>query len=448
MDVDNVSEETPSEAPQQAIELPDEVIQRPKILLVDDEQPILNALRRVLMRLKCDIQTATSVDQALELLHADTTPTDLIISDMRMPGRDGASLLAEVAEIWPNTERILLTGYSDMESTIAAINKGKISLYLEKPWDDNHLRDLVERTLKRVRMQQRNSYLEQLAVKQNKELQALNSSLQQKVDERTTELRNTLAELRTHYKGTIHMLARLIEQRLAGSRAITTDILWAADAMSERLQFNDQQASVLRYSVMLRNIGKVSFADELLTTPYTQLSDQQRTEFERHPLFAEMHLSGVNSLQDTAAALAVRKEYQDGSGYPKGLNGEQISPLCCALAILCDFFEHCNGELDAMALSPAQALDAMAHQIGSHYHAEVFAEFQCIYPALLDYLQAQGEHCLAPRALRPGMILAKDLMAPDGTLLLVKGKALSETQIERLCEIERQFSEGLNAYVK
>ena len=416
------------------------------VLLVDDEPSILNALRRVLMPLECQVQVANSADEALQLLRQ--APVDLVISDMRMPDKSGAELLAEVAQSWPDTERVLLTGYSDMESTIAAINQGKISLYLEKPWDDERLCKVVSRTIDMVRMRQRTDQLEQLTQRQNKELQALNESLQQKVDERTGELRSTLKELRDHYKGTIHLLARLIEQRLANHQASTSDILWAAEAMAEKLAFSDRDTSVLRYSVMLRNIGKVGLADELLTTPYAQLDDAQRQAFERHPLLAEMHLSGVDSLQNTAAALAARKEHQDGSGYPRGLSGEEISPLCSVLAILCDFFELCNGELEVAALSPQQALAHMAEHAGSRYQLALFNEFKRLYPALLEYLQSQGEQALAPQALRPGMALAKDLVAPDGTLLLVKGKALSAKQIERLCEIQQQFTESLDAYVK
>ncbi|UTW45923.1 response regulator [bacterium SCSIO 12696] len=422
-----------------------------KVLLVDDEPSILNALRRLLMRMGgCEVQVANSADEALQCLTDNTAPTDLIISDMRMPGRDGASLLAEVAEKWPDTERILLTGYSDMESTIAAINQGKISRYLEKPWDDDQLCAVVKRSLEKAQLRQRNQQLEQLAQRQNEELKALNASLQQKVDERTAELRSTLSELRDHYKGTIHLLARLIEQRLASHQASTSDILWAAEVMADKLGFDEKQTSILRYSVMLRNIGKVGLADELLTTPYAQLDEHQRREFERHPTFAEMHLSGVDSLQNTAAALGMRKEHQDGSGYPRQLTGAQITPITGVLTILCDFFELCNGELEASALSPEQALEYMEQHTGTRYQEERIADFKAIFPTLADYLRAQGEQCLAPQALRPGMVLAKDLVAPDGTLLLVKGKALSATQIERLCELEQQFADStdsLNTYV-
>ena len=94
------------------------------LLLVDDEPSILSSLRRLLRTSGYQIHTAESGQAGLEILEREAI--DLVISDMRMPEMDGATFLEQVRARWPATTRILLTGYADVSSTIAAINRGEV----------------------------------------------------------------------------------------------------------------------------------------------------------------------------------------------------------------------------------------------------------------------------------------------------------------------------------
>ena len=105
------------------------------LLCVDDEANILSALKRLFRPHGYRVLTALSGEQGLKLL--GETGVDLVISDMRMPEMDGASFLEQVRQRWPDTMRILLTGYSDITSTIAAVNRGEIYRYIAKPWLDD-----------------------------------------------------------------------------------------------------------------------------------------------------------------------------------------------------------------------------------------------------------------------------------------------------------------------
>ena len=115
------------------------------LLLVDDEENILNSLRRVLRSEPYKLLTCNSGEAALQLFAEQ--PIDLVISDARMPGMDGAALLAQVQQRWPNCLRILLTGYADLTTTVKAINEGQIYRYISKPWDDNELRLIIRQAL-------------------------------------------------------------------------------------------------------------------------------------------------------------------------------------------------------------------------------------------------------------------------------------------------------------
>src|ERR1039457_592901 len=112
--------------------------QRITVLLVDDEENILRALQRLLMDEDFDIETATSGEAALEKLQT-LDNVGLIVSDQRMPGMNGSEFLGRSQEYFPHAQRILLTGYSDINATIEAINKGGAGRYLSKPWDDDDL---------------------------------------------------------------------------------------------------------------------------------------------------------------------------------------------------------------------------------------------------------------------------------------------------------------------
>ncbi|WP_075187220.1 sigma-54-dependent transcriptional regulator [Teredinibacter haidensis] len=108
-----------------------------RILFVDDEPAILKSLSRTTRPLNTECVFVDAGSKALELL--EETPFDVIVSDMRMPNMDGATLLAKVAELYPETMRLVLSGYSDDALIMAAINEGRIWGYIHKPWEDTHL---------------------------------------------------------------------------------------------------------------------------------------------------------------------------------------------------------------------------------------------------------------------------------------------------------------------
>ena len=154
-----------------------------QLLLVDDEENILRSLQRVLRKEPYELTTATSGDQAIGLMKKQSF--DLVISDARMPGMDGPTLLATIKKKDPECIRILLTGYADIDSTVKAINDGQIYRYISKPWDDDELRLILRQALAFQQSERRRLALEKLTRKQNRELQDLNKTLEQKVRDRT-----------------------------------------------------------------------------------------------------------------------------------------------------------------------------------------------------------------------------------------------------------------------
>ena len=116
-----------------------------KLLFVDDEKNILNSLMRLFLDESYEIETALSAEEGLNMII--DKEISLVITDQMMPGMKGVDFLAEVKHISPETIRILLTGYADLEATIAAINRGEVYRFITKPWSDEELLLTVKQSL-------------------------------------------------------------------------------------------------------------------------------------------------------------------------------------------------------------------------------------------------------------------------------------------------------------
>lgn len=122
---------------------------RHTVMLVDDEESILNSLRRLLRAKPYDLLLATSGAQALSLFEQHAV--DLIVCDARMPFMDGPTLLREVHRRDPHCVNILLTGYADMSMITQAINDGYVFRYISKPWNDDDLKLSLDQALEMKR---------------------------------------------------------------------------------------------------------------------------------------------------------------------------------------------------------------------------------------------------------------------------------------------------------
>lgn len=121
------------------------------VMIVDDEPMVLTALRSFLeLETGYRVLTFLTAQQALDALAEDHV--DVVVSDYMMPGMDGITFLCQVRETWPLTTRILLTGYADKENAIRAINEAGLYHYLQKPWDNEHLKLVIRNGIERSRL--------------------------------------------------------------------------------------------------------------------------------------------------------------------------------------------------------------------------------------------------------------------------------------------------------
>ncbi len=156
---------------------------RYRVLLVDDEESILRALRRLLRGQPYEVVTTGGAEEALRLLEKE--PAHLVMSDHRMPGQTGVEFLREVRRRWPDTIRIILSGYTEVKAIIDAINDGEVYKYLTKPWNEEEIKLHLVRALEQYELQAENERLTREIVAQNDKLRELNALLDQRASDAT-----------------------------------------------------------------------------------------------------------------------------------------------------------------------------------------------------------------------------------------------------------------------
>lgn len=176
---------------------------RPRLLLVDDEPNTLQALRRMFRHEPYELLLASGGEEGLAMLSHHEV--GVIISDYRMPGMNGVDFLRQVKLHWPDTLRIVLSGFTDLRSVTSAINEGAVYKFLTKPWNDEELREITREAFSLYELQRENRRLNAELREANAELASLNQALERRVEEKTRHLEIHAASLRISHE----MLDRL-----------------------------------------------------------------------------------------------------------------------------------------------------------------------------------------------------------------------------------------------
>ena len=422
------------------------------LLFVDDEQNILSSLKRLFRPLGYTIHTANSGTEALSVLEKETV--DIVVSDMRMPEMDGAQLLEQIATRWPNTVRILLTGYADIASTIAAVNQGGIWKYVSKPWDDNDLKQSVHNALERKFLLEEKRRLEQLTQKQNDELRDLNTGLEAKVAARTGEIQQMMDQLDlTHeslkksYAQSVKVFSSLIEMRERTGRGHSRRVAELAQKLATKLGLSSADIQDISYAALLHDIGKIALPDTLLVKPFAELQPSERLQVVKHAVIGQGILMSLEPLQETARIIRSHHEQWDGHGYPDGLSGEKIPLGARILAVANEYDALQVGSLITTKMSAKDAREFIVKNSGKRYDPQVVAVFAglTIESALIAPVEKGIK--IASRDLRADMVMTNDLVTKEGVLLLSRGYLLDEHLIAKIQSVEKSLGAEFDIYV-
>lgn len=361
--------------------------QRPRVLCVDDEPQVLEGLSLTLGR-HYAVTTATSGKSGLELLER-AEPFHVVLSDMRMPGLDGAAFLGWVRMTTPDSVRMLLTGHADIEAAIAAVNEGQIFRFLTKPCPPTQLLSAVE-----------------AAVEQHELVTA----------------QRVLLEHTLHgcIRALMDVLALANPQAFSRAMRIKSHV----EAMTRPLGL--QELWAVEIAAMLSQIGCVTLPPRTVEKLSTgeDLSREERDLVAHLPILADQLLAGIPRIDTVRRVLARYSRPR-----PQGATSTEDADVGGeALRIAVDF-----DYLEARGLSDGEAIGILRNRDGSYD------------PSLLEALArlrgqapAQGAHEVALNAVRVGMVVADDVRLKNGTLLVGRGYQVTPGFVERV----RNFPRG------
>jgi len=414
------------------------------ILFVDDEPQMLSALSRVFRSKSFNVVTANSGFEGLTLL--EDHHFDVIISDMRMPEMDGASFLAQACERSPKSRRMLLTGYSDQDSTIRAINDGHIHQYLTKPWDNQELRSKVEAEIdEKKRLQESTPDLQEY-----QDLKDQVASVSQELSHVSSFADMAKEELLEQYNTTIKVISNLINMRMPSSYAMSGNVVSHSVALAKLVKLDSKIINEISQAGRLYQLGKLAVEDSIVHECIDDLTPDQLKEYNGHSIKGADLLTPLNSLDYTAKLIRHQNENYDGSGLPHKLIGNKIPLGARILRLAIDYQQLIHGFHFKDPLSSQDALSYMEGFSGKKYDPELLKLYQKLIEHLAKtHAQTQfNDNLISLTRLKTDQVVSRDLFNHEGMLLISKGTELDSGMIDKLKNYAKRDGHEINVFVQ
>lgn len=327
------------------------------ILIVDDEEAIREVVATLLE--SQGYRCAAVANGRLAVDYLRDHPVDLVLSDMIMPEMGGMQLLAWMRTHHQDFPVIMVTAMHDVSTALEAIRRGAYD-YVLKPFEKDRLFTSVRRALEHRRL-----------VLENRNYQR---NLEKLVEERTAQLQHALDQLEESYDETLEALGGALDLKDAETEGHCKRVTAFTIAIAKAMKVEHGLLSQISRAAFLHDIGKMAIPDRILRKP-GPLTDDERTIMRTHCEIGYNMLVRIPFLREAAEIVLAHQEYFDGSGYPRGLAGEQI-PLGARIFAVAD-------ALDAMisdrpyrsALSIEYAREEVRRCSGTQFDPQVVEVF-------------------------------------------------------------------------
>jgi len=363
-----------------------------KILFVDDEVNVLAGYQRQLRKL-FKVDTASNGSEGLKKV-AEQGPYSVIVSDFRMPVMDGVQFLSRAKEIAPDSVRMMLTGYADIDTAIEAVNAGNIFRLLTKPCTPEGLVDAINAGVRQYRL-----------------IHAERDLLEKTLHGSIRVLTEVLALLNPEAFGRASRISRYVKE------------------VAVELRVEDSWQ--LETAAMLSQIGCITLPEETLRKLYQgkQLSDDERQLFVTHPSVASDLIRKIPRMEEIAEVVAYQEKHFDGSGSPdNGLKAEAIPLGARILKVVLDF-----DLLEAAGIEKTEALRQLRARPGWYDPAILQA-----LDRVIKIERGYQSRSITLAELKEGMLMAEELRSLDGRLLIGRGHTVTQPLIERLKNVAQR----------
>jgi len=324
------------------------------VLVVDDEEPIRNALKKFLVQQQFEVYAAGSGEEALQQLKRHKVA--LMLCDIRMPGTSGVDLVPLALEIEPDLAILMLTAINDATSAALCMQRGAMD-YLTKPIELADLGRAVQRALKRREMLLEN--------------RQLNQWLKEEVTTRTAELQRERNKLERISVATLEALINALEAKdpyLRGHSARVADL---SATVASQYGLSDEEVEQVRVAGRLHDIGKIG-TREAVMEKQGPLTPEEYEHIKQHVIIGYQILTPLSHLGPIIGAVRHHHERWDGTGYPEGLRGEEI-PIGARVIGAAEVYDALTSSRPYQEkLTPEQAVERMNQLSGTVLDPKVF----------------------------------------------------------------------------
>ena len=343
-----------------------------RILVVDDEDSIREIVSSMLASANYQCRQAASGLEALALLDSGEA-FELMLSDLMMAGLDGIGLLEKTKERYPDMPVVMVTAVHDISVALTAIRNGAYD-YLLKPFEREQLLNTVRRALENRRLKLEN--------------RAYQTNLEALVAQRTDQLRQALGDLEKSYDYTLEALGDALDMKDAETEGHSRRVTAYTIAIARAMGIPKDEIAIIARGAFLHDIGKIAIPESILRKP-GPLNADEITIMKEHAFHGYRMLKRIPFLQEAAEIVYAHQEKFDGSGYPRGLNGQEI-PLGARIFAISD-------TLDAIRTDrpyrPGRPLSVAKKEIsdwsGRQFDPEIVAVFLAMPDNIWEDLRQQ-----------------------------------------------------------
>jgi putative nucleotidyltransferase with HDIG domain len=315
-----------------------------RILVVDDEETIREIVSSMLHGAHFQTRQAASGIEALSILESGDQ-FDLVLSDLMMAEMDGIALLERAKERYPDMPIVMVTAVHDIQVALQALRNGAYD-YLLKPFEREQLLATVRRALENRRLKREND--------------AYRTNLETLVAARTQQWKAALSNLEKSYDITLEALGDALDLKDAETEGHSRRVTAYTIAIARKMGLPKEEVDVIARGAFLHDIGKMAIPDDILRKP-GKLTVQEMDIMKEHCYRGYKIISRIPFLAEAAEIVYSHQEFYDGTGYPRGLKGEEI-PLGARIFAIAD-------TLDAMRSDrpyrKAQSIQAARKEIGA-----------------------------------------------------------------------------------
>src|SRR6201993_146987 len=362
-----------------------------RILVVDDEEPIREIISSMLNAAGYKTRQAASGMEALAILNSGEQ-FELMLSDLMMADLDGIGLVERTKEKFPDMPVIMVTAVHDISVALAAIRNGAYD-YLLKPFEREQMLAMVRRALEHRRLRLEN--------------RAYQSNLESLVAARTEQLRQTMTDLERSYDITLEALGDALDLKDSETEGHSKRVTAFTIAIARAMGLSGEKIRVIARGAFLHDIGKMAIPDAILRKPGALTAEE--TEIMREHCFRGYQmLKKIPFLSEASEIVYAHQERFDGTGYPRGLRGDEI-PMGARIFSVADTLDAITSDRPYRAAQSIQvAREEVERFSGRQFDPDVVRVFldmpETIWEDLRKEINSQIDHFTYP--MKPVGVLA------------------------------------------